>query len=94
MDTLATGAAFPPDLPALYEGLAAQFEMVPIASLQNTRARDGPRADSDGIRKYLPESYRSRVQLHPAAHRVRQDRRQLSLRDTQVACARPDLQAV
>ncbi len=58
VETLATGAAFPPDLPALYEQLAAQFEIVPKNSPKNTEGADGPRAPSDGIRKYLPQSYR------------------------------------
>ena len=58
VETLATGAAFPPDLPALYEQLAAQFKIVSKESSKNTEGADGPRASSDGIRKYLPQSYR------------------------------------
>ncbi|HKR85575.1 MAG TPA: hypothetical protein VJS37_15560, partial [Terriglobales bacterium] len=57
VDTLPTGAAFPPDLPALYEGLAAQFNIDTSVS-GTTAGADAPRADSDGIRKYLPLSYR------------------------------------
>lgn len=48
---------FPKNLPALYEGLLAQFELDPTASV-HTQGADEPRAD--GIQKYLPKSYRSR----------------------------------
>lgn len=55
-DTIATNAAFPLNLPALYEGLLAQFELDPDPS-KHTKGADEPTAD--GIRKYLPKSYRS-----------------------------------
>ena len=55
-DTLATAAAFPANLPALYEGLAAQFTLDPNPPTTGT---DAPWADPDGIRKYLPVSYRT-----------------------------------
>jgi hypothetical protein len=58
VDTLATGAAFPPELPALYEGLAAQFKLDDLKAHKEQGA-DAPKADSDGIRKYLPKSYRT-----------------------------------
>jgi hypothetical protein len=56
--TLATAAAFPPELPALYEGLAAQFK-VTLSGAKTIEGAGEPWADSDGIRKYLPKSYRS-----------------------------------
>ena len=59
LQTLPTGAAFPPNLPALYEGLAAQFTLVTKASVKNTEGAPAPLADADGIRKYLPRSYRT-----------------------------------
>lgn len=49
------GLAFPPGLPALYEGLASQFALDPTPPAIGASA---PRADSDGVRKYLPQSYR------------------------------------
>lgn len=50
--------ALPPSLPALYEGMASQFKLdTSVAS--TTQGAGAPRADSDGIRKYLPKSYRS-----------------------------------
>ena len=58
VDTLATAAAFPPELPALYEGLAAQFK-VTLSGAKTIEGAGEPWADSDGIRKYLPKSYRS-----------------------------------
>lgn len=57
-DTIATTAAFPLNLPALYEGLLAQFELDPDPSA-HTKGAEEPKADSDGIRKYLPKSYRA-----------------------------------
>ena len=54
-DTVDAGLTFPPALPALYEGLASQFALDPAAPLSGAGA---PRADSDGVRKYLPLSYR------------------------------------
>ena len=59
LQTLPTGAAFPPNLPALYEGLATQFKLVTKASVKNTEGAPAPLADADGIRKYLPRSYRT-----------------------------------
>ena len=59
LQTLPTGAAFPANLPALYEGLAAQFKLVAKASVKNTEGAPAPLADADGIRKYLPRSYRT-----------------------------------
>jgi hypothetical protein len=59
LQTLATGAALPPNLAALYEGLAAQFTLVGKASVKNTEGAPSPLADADGIRKYLPRSYRT-----------------------------------
>src|SRR5262249_35257795 len=47
--------AVPPALPALYEAMASQFKI----SAASTKGAEPPRADSDGIRKYLPKSYRS-----------------------------------
>ena len=52
-DTFPTNIAFPQNLPLLYEGLASQFEIDPVGA-----GVGDPRADSDGIRKYLPLSYR------------------------------------
>jgi hypothetical protein len=57
-ETLATDAAFPPNLPALYEGLLAQFKLDPDLSV-HTKGAEEPKPDSDGIRKYLPKSYRT-----------------------------------
>lgn len=59
LQTLPTAAAFPPNLPALYEGLATQFTLVGKASVKNTEGAPAPLADADGIRKYLPNSYRT-----------------------------------
>lgn len=55
--TAPAGLAFPTELPALYEGLASQFALdaAPPAMI---RGAGPPRADSDGVRKYLPLSYR------------------------------------
>jgi hypothetical protein len=58
VETLATGATFPPQLPALHEGLRAQFKLDTSAS-GTTKGAGGPLAHSDGIRKYLPKSYRT-----------------------------------
>lgn len=55
--TVPAGLAFPPELPALYEGLAAQFTLDPSPPAM-IRGAGPPRADSDGVRKYLPLSYR------------------------------------
>src|SRR5262245_55721093 len=59
VQTFPSGAAFPPNLPALYEGLAAQFKLVDKTSVKNTAGAPVPLADADGIRKYLPQSYRT-----------------------------------
>jgi hypothetical protein len=53
LDELPTGATFPAGLPALYEGVAAQFTIKPGSGAA------APAPDSDGIHKYLPQSYRS-----------------------------------
>lgn len=53
-ETFPTNLAFPANLQLLYEGLASQFEIDPIG----TGAGD-PWADEEGIRKYLPLSYRA-----------------------------------
>ena len=58
VETLATAAAFPSELPELYEGLAAQFK-VTVSGAKTTEGAGAPWADSDGIRKYLPKSYRT-----------------------------------
>ena len=50
-DTFPTDIAFPANLPLLYEGLAGQFEIDPVGV-----GVGDPQAD--GIRKYLPLSYR------------------------------------
>lgn len=53
LDTLPTDAAFPANLPALYEGLAEQF------TIKQGGGVLPPAADADGIRKFLPTSYRT-----------------------------------
>ena len=50
--------AVPPSLPALYEAMASQFKLDTSAA-STTQGAGAPRADSDGIRKYLPKSYRA-----------------------------------
>ena len=45
---------FPGNLPNKYEGLAAQFEIDPFSA-----GAGAPKKDSEGIKKYLPESYRN-----------------------------------
>jgi hypothetical protein len=58
VETLPITAKFPANLPALYEGLAAQFSL--DATSPKTQEGAGPTwADADGIRKYLPKSYRA-----------------------------------
>ncbi len=59
LQTFATGAAFPASLPKLYEGLAAQFKLVAKGSFRNTEGAPVPLPKQDGIRKYLPNSYRT-----------------------------------
>lgn len=58
VDTRTTPVAFPGNLPALYEGLASRFQIdkSPIATNAGAGAAWG---ESNGIRKYLPQSYRS-----------------------------------
>jgi hypothetical protein len=53
LTTLPTGAAFPSNLTALYEGLAEQFSIKPGSGAPAAAA------DADGIRKFLPRSYRT-----------------------------------
>ncbi|MBZ5636271.1 MAG: hypothetical protein LAO55_24340 [Acidobacteriia bacterium] len=55
---IATTLAFPLKLPAIYEGLASQFKLDTSVSGTNQGA-GSPWANSDGIRKYLPKSYRT-----------------------------------
>src|SRR5215471_13875237 len=55
--TLPTGATFPANLPALYEGLSAQFKPASVPPLKGGAPAILP--DPDGIRKYLPNSYRT-----------------------------------
>ncbi|MBD0326546.1 MAG: hypothetical protein ICV68_08940, partial [Pyrinomonadaceae bacterium] len=57
VETFDSGLSFPGNLPALYEGLAARFKL--DTSISGTTAGAGaPWANSDGLRKYLPKSYR------------------------------------
>lgn len=57
-DTFPTDATFPLNLPALYEGLLAQFTLDPDPSA-HTKGAEEPKDDKDGIRKYLPKTYRA-----------------------------------
>lgn len=59
-NTQTTTLTFPANLPLIYEGLAAQFKLsgTPPRGITNTGA-ELPWADSEGIRKYLPVSYRT-----------------------------------
>lgn len=59
LEPFATAAAFPTNFPTLYEGLASQFKLVDKSSARNTEGAPVPFADADGIRKYLPKSYRA-----------------------------------
>lgn len=52
-DTAPLVINFPANLSNKYQGLAAQFEIDPFA-----KGSGAPKNDEDGIRKYLPESYR------------------------------------
>jgi hypothetical protein len=54
VQSLPTDAAFPAHLLELYEGLRAQFEITPAGNGAPSVA-----ANTDGINKYLPESYRT-----------------------------------
>jgi len=56
VDSLATTIQFPANLPLLYEGLASQFQLDPSTPADGAGP---PLADTDGIRKYLPISYRA-----------------------------------
>jgi hypothetical protein len=61
-DQFATSVAFPANLPALYEGLAAQFTLDTVSNPKSGKGNTGvgdPWPDSDGVRKYLPHSYRT-----------------------------------
>lgn len=58
VETLPTTVTFPANLPALYEGLAAQFKLDTSVTGTTTGA-GAPWANADGIRKYLPKSYRT-----------------------------------
>jgi hypothetical protein len=53
-DSFPTKLAFPKNLPILYEGLAGQFEIDPVGA-----GAGDPLHNKDGIRKYLPLSYRA-----------------------------------
>ncbi|HYJ84610.1 MAG TPA: hypothetical protein VEW46_00975 [Pyrinomonadaceae bacterium] len=61
--TETTTLAFPANLPLIYEGLASQFKLIKLTPTSPSGTTDSgaesPWADSDGIRKYLPVSYRS-----------------------------------
>ncbi|MDT4897395.1 MAG: hypothetical protein QOH25_2472 [Acidobacteriota bacterium] len=58
LEPFPTTLAFPPNLPALYEGLAAQFEIKDTGAVTTNGAGD-PWDEGDGLRKYLPVSYRT-----------------------------------
>ena len=59
-NTQATTLAFPANLPLIYEGLAAQFKLVGTPpSGKTNKGAESPWADTEGIRKYLPFSYRA-----------------------------------
>jgi len=53
-EPFSTDLAFPGNLPILYEGLAEQFEIDPVGA-----GAGDPPSDAEGIRKYLPLSYRA-----------------------------------
>ncbi|KKO19166.1 MAG: hypothetical protein L3J18_01525 [Candidatus Brocadia sp.] len=57
-DTWPTTLAYPNNLPALYEGLSKQFKLDTSLS-GTTKGAGAPLSDADGIRKYLPKSYRT-----------------------------------
>ncbi|HYV93871.1 MAG TPA: hypothetical protein VE978_18990 [Chitinophagales bacterium] len=50
---------YPENLPQLYEGLAAQFNIVSSASSKATSGAPDVKPAEDGIRKYLPLTYRN-----------------------------------
>jgi hypothetical protein len=56
-DRVDAHASFPDNLPALYEGLAAQFTM-DTSGAAATKGAPAPKLEADGLRKYLPQSYR------------------------------------
>ena len=62
--------------------------------MKNTEGAPAPLADADGIRKYLPRSYRTAFNFTTPRTRVREDRRQLSLRDQGLVGEEQRLQAV
>lgn len=53
-DTFPTDIAFPANMQRLYEGLESQFEILPSGA-----GLEDPKDDANGIRKYLPLSYRA-----------------------------------
>ena len=59
-NTQATTLTFPDNLPLVYEALAGQFKLVgtPADGKTNDGA-ESPWADTEGIRKYLPVTYRA-----------------------------------
>ena len=75
LQSFPTGAALPTICRRCTRAFTPQFNIV--EELGEPRARV---VRYGTIRKYLPMSYRDVVQLHDAPHRVREDRRQLSLR--------------
>lgn len=58
VDTWPTNLSYPSNLPALYEGLSTQFKL-DTSVAASTKGAGTPLADADGIRKYLPNSYRA-----------------------------------
>jgi hypothetical protein len=58
-DIIPTTLGFPGNLPALYEGLAAQFKIDHLTSSVITKGAGDPWDDKNGLRKYLPVSYRT-----------------------------------
>ena len=56
VDSLPTTINFPANLTLLYEGLAAQFK---LDTATPSLGAGPPWADADGVRKYLPVSYRT-----------------------------------
>ena len=83
----------PPSLPVLYEAMASQFKL-DTSKPSPTQGAGSPRADSDGIRKYLPKSYRAAFNFTLPRTEFGEDRRQLSLRDPKISGSRPKFQAI
>ena len=54
VDHSASDIAFPANIQSIYEGVKANFKVQDTDTTPRV-----PRADSDGIRKYLPQSYRA-----------------------------------